>query len=61
MLKKQVERKIDGIIVLHAEKALSNFDESFIVQLARTQGVDFVQCLSDKENVNPCYNFLKYV
>ena len=54
MLKKQVERKIDGIIVLHAEKALSNFDESFIVQLARTQGVDFVQCLSDKEKVNPC-------
>ena len=37
MLKKQVERKIDGIIVLHAEKALSNFDESFIVQLARSK------------------------
>ena len=48
MIKGHVDRQIDGIIILHAERALSNFDESFIVQLARGKNVDFVQCLSDK-------------
>ena len=46
--RRQIERKIDGIIVLHAERALRNFDESFIISLARSSGVDFVQCLTDR-------------
>ena len=48
MIKGHVNRQINGIIILHAERALSNFDESFIIQLARGKHVDFVQCLSDK-------------
>ena len=46
LLKKQVNRKIGGIIVLHAERALGNYDECFIITMARKLGVGFVQCIS---------------
>ena len=43
----QVKRKINGILVLSAEKAIKSFDEGFIIGLARNKGVDFVQAFTN--------------
>ena len=44
---KKVKRKINGILVLSAEKAIKSFDEGFIIGLARNKGVDFVQAFTN--------------
>ena len=43
----KVKRKINGILVLSAEKAIKSFDEGFIIGLARNKGVDFVQAFTN--------------
>ena len=43
----KVKRQINGILVLSAEKAIKSFDEGFIIGLARSKGVDFVQAFTN--------------
>ena len=47
-LKNVVDRPVHGIIVLNAEKASKNFDESFIISLAQSKGLNFTIGISDQ-------------